>query len=217
MGFTEAASDDGELSGRGAPWKRGLASGVMTTLGGLGHALPYLITDFWTATTIAVIVVFFELWAIAWIQNKYMETPFFRAAFQVGRSSLSTPGPSNHRGGSGGAPVVSQAGSTVSVDVSLMGLGAVRVFVRDTSGQPVPGAEVTLRFSRFGRWTTLQSSTPEPDDAFLFPSILAGAFSADAVEPVSGLRASGSGTVPADTEVTLELVLQPSGTVSVMV
>lgn len=83
MGFTEAASDDGELSGRGAPWKRGLASGVMTTLGGLGHALPYLITDFWTATSIAVIVVFIELWAIAWIQNKYMQTPFFRAAMQV--------------------------------------------------------------------------------------------------------------------------------------
>ncbi|ASM74112.1 MULTISPECIES: iron exporter MbfA [Roseobacteraceae] len=83
MGFTEAASDDGALSGRGSPLKRGIASGVMTTLGGLGHALPYLITDFWTATTIAIIVVFIELWAIAWIQNKYMETPFFRAAMQV--------------------------------------------------------------------------------------------------------------------------------------
>lgn len=83
MGFTEAASDDGELSGRGSPVKRGLASGVMTTLGGLGHALPYLIPDFHTATVIAIIVVFFELWAIAWIQNRYLETPFFRAAFQV--------------------------------------------------------------------------------------------------------------------------------------
>lgn len=83
MGFTEAASDDGELSGRGSPVKRGFASGVMTTVGGLGHALPYLITDFWTATIIAFVVVFIELWAIAWIQNKYMETPFFRAAFQV--------------------------------------------------------------------------------------------------------------------------------------
>jgi rubrerythrin len=83
MGFTEAASDDGELSGRGSPVKRGIASGVMTTLGGLGHALPYLITDFWTATILAFAVVFVELWAIAWIQNKYMETPFFRAAFQV--------------------------------------------------------------------------------------------------------------------------------------
>lgn len=83
MGFTEAASDDGELSGRGSPAKRGIASGVMTTLGGLGHALPYLITDFWTATTIAFIVVFIELWAIVWIQNKYMATPFFRATFQV--------------------------------------------------------------------------------------------------------------------------------------
>ncbi|MFC3613276.1 iron exporter MbfA [Lutimaribacter marinistellae] len=83
MGFTEAASDDGELSGRGSPIKRGLASGVMTTLGGLGHALPYLIPEFWTATSIAIFIVFFELWAIAWIQNKYMETPFFRAAFQV--------------------------------------------------------------------------------------------------------------------------------------
>lgn len=83
MGFTEAASDDGELSGRGSPVKRGFASGIMTTLGGLGHALPYLIPDFWTATSIAIFIVFFELWAIAWIQNKYMETPFFRAAFQV--------------------------------------------------------------------------------------------------------------------------------------
>jgi VIT1/CCC1 family predicted Fe2+/Mn2+ transporter len=83
MGFTEAASDDGELSGRGSPIKRGFASGIMTTVGGLGHALPYLITDFWTATVVAIIVVFVELWAIAWIQNKFMQTPFFRAAFQV--------------------------------------------------------------------------------------------------------------------------------------
>lgn len=83
MGFTEAASDDGELSGRGSPWKRGFASGIMTTLGGLGHALPYLIPDFWTATITAFVVVFIELWAIAWIQNKYMDTPFLRAAMQV--------------------------------------------------------------------------------------------------------------------------------------
>jgi erythrin-vacuolar iron transport family protein len=83
MGFTEAASDDGQISGRGSPIKRGLSAGIMTTLGGLGHALPYLITDFWTATIIAFAVVFVELWAIAWIQNRYMNTPFFRAAFQV--------------------------------------------------------------------------------------------------------------------------------------
>ena len=83
MGFTEAASDDGRLSGRGSPVKRGFASGIMTALGGLGHALPYLIADFWTATTVAIVIVFFELWAIAFIQNRYMETPFLRAAFQV--------------------------------------------------------------------------------------------------------------------------------------
>ena len=83
MGFTEAAHDDGVLSGRGSPFKRGLASGVMTTLGGLGHALPYLIPDFWTATTVAMAVVFVELWAIAWIQNRFMQTPFVRAILQV--------------------------------------------------------------------------------------------------------------------------------------
>ncbi|MFA5901156.1 MAG: iron exporter MbfA [Hyphomicrobium sp.] len=83
MGFTEAAHDDGKISGRGSPWKRGIASGVMTAIGGLGHTLPYLIPEFWTATTIALIVVFIELWAIVWIQNRYMETPFFRATFQV--------------------------------------------------------------------------------------------------------------------------------------
>lgn len=83
MGFTEAAHDDGKISGRGSPVKRGLACGIMTTLGGLGHALPYLIPHFWTATITAAIIVFFELWAIAFIQNKFMETPFLRAAFQV--------------------------------------------------------------------------------------------------------------------------------------
>ena len=83
MGFTEAAHDDGVLSGRGSPLKRGIASGVMTTIGGMGHALPYLIPDFWTATSISFVVVFIELWAIAWIQNRFMETPFLRAAFQV--------------------------------------------------------------------------------------------------------------------------------------
>ncbi len=83
MGFTEAAHDDGKLSGRGSPLKRGLASGIMTALGGLGHAFPYLIPDFWTATVVAAAVVFVELWAIAFIQNRYMDTPFLRAAFQV--------------------------------------------------------------------------------------------------------------------------------------
>ncbi len=83
MGFTEAAHDDGKLSGRGSPVKRGLASGVMTALGGLGHTLPYLIPNFWTATVIAVLIVFLELWAIAFIQNRYMQTPFLRAALQV--------------------------------------------------------------------------------------------------------------------------------------
>jgi rubrerythrin len=83
MGFTEVASDDGVISGRGAAWKRGLATGTMTTLGGLGHALPYLIPDFWTATAVAIVVVVIELWAIVWIQMRYMRTPFLRATFQV--------------------------------------------------------------------------------------------------------------------------------------
>lgn len=83
MGFTEAASDDGKLTGRGSPIKRGFAAGIMTTIGGLGHALPYLIADFWTATLVAAVVVLIELWAIAYIQNRYMQTPFWRAVMQV--------------------------------------------------------------------------------------------------------------------------------------
>lgn len=83
MGFTEAASDDGKLTGRGSPIKRGLAAGIMTAVGGLGHALPYLIHDFAVATTVAVVVVLLELWAIAFIQNRYMQTPFWRAVMQV--------------------------------------------------------------------------------------------------------------------------------------
>ncbi len=83
MGLAEGLSDDGKLTGRGHPLIRGLASGGMTAVGGLGHTLPYLIPDFWTATAIAVAVVFVELWVISWIRFKYMDTPFLKAAFQI--------------------------------------------------------------------------------------------------------------------------------------
>jgi rubrerythrin len=88
MGFAEALSDDGSLTGRGSPWLRGITCGAMTTLGGLGHTAPYLVPDdwanaFWIATGIACVVVFFELWAIAYIRARYMDTPFLQAVFQI--------------------------------------------------------------------------------------------------------------------------------------
>jgi len=88
MGFAEALSDDGSMTGRGSPWLRGATCGVMTTLGGLGHTLPYLVPDtwpnaFWIATSIAGVVVFFELWVIAYIRARYMDTPFLQAVFQI--------------------------------------------------------------------------------------------------------------------------------------
>ncbi|MBY0382423.1 MAG: rubrerythrin [Xanthobacteraceae bacterium] len=88
MGFAEALSDDGSLTGRGSPWARGFVCGLMTTLGGLGHTLPYLVPDtwpnaFWIATGIAGVVVFFELWAIAFVRARYMDTPFLQAVFQI--------------------------------------------------------------------------------------------------------------------------------------
>jgi rubrerythrin len=83
MGFAEALSDDGSLTGRGKPLLRGIVCGAMTTLGGLGHTMPYLIQHFGAATTVAVIVVAFELAAIAWIRQRYMDTPLLAAAFQV--------------------------------------------------------------------------------------------------------------------------------------
>ena len=83
MGFAEALSDDGELTGRGHPLLRGIITGLMTTIGGVGHALPYLIGDFHIATALAIAVVLIELWAIAWIRARYMDTKFLRAAFEV--------------------------------------------------------------------------------------------------------------------------------------
>jgi erythrin-vacuolar iron transport family protein len=83
MGFAEALSDDGSLTGRGAPVIRGAVCGLMTTVGGLGHALPYLIPHFYAATALAFVVVAIELAAISWIRTRYMETPFLQAAFQV--------------------------------------------------------------------------------------------------------------------------------------
>jgi erythrin-vacuolar iron transport family protein len=88
MGFAEALSDDGSLTGRGSPWLRGAVCGIMTAIGGLGHSLPYLVPDalpnaFWIATAIAGVVVFFELWAIAFIRSRYMDTPFLQAVFQI--------------------------------------------------------------------------------------------------------------------------------------
>lgn len=88
MGFTEALSDDGSITGRSSPWLRGLVCGAATTAGGLGHTLPYLIPDSWPnafalATGLAILVVVVELVLIAGIRTRYMATPFWRAALQV--------------------------------------------------------------------------------------------------------------------------------------
>ncbi len=83
MGFAEALSDDGSLTGRGHPWARGLVCGLMTALGGLGHTLPYLIPNYRTATWIAVAVVLAELGVIAWVRHKFMDSPVASAVFQV--------------------------------------------------------------------------------------------------------------------------------------
>ncbi|MBV8225772.1 MAG: rubrerythrin [Verrucomicrobia bacterium] len=83
MGFAEALSDDGALSGRGQPWLRGTVCGLMTTLGGIGHTLPFLIQNFYLATAIAVVVVAIELAVISWIRHHYMDTPLLSAIFQV--------------------------------------------------------------------------------------------------------------------------------------
>ncbi len=88
MGFAEALSDDGSLTGRGRPWTRGFVCGLMTALGGLGHSLPYLIPQevphsYRLATTIAIVIVLIELWVIAWIRRRYMDTPWGSALIQV--------------------------------------------------------------------------------------------------------------------------------------
>ncbi len=83
MGFAEALSDDGVISGRGHPWTRGIVCGIMTTMGGIGHTLPFLIKDFHIAMLVAVAVVAVELAVISWIRHKYMDTPLLSAAFQV--------------------------------------------------------------------------------------------------------------------------------------
>jgi rubrerythrin len=83
MGFAEALSDDGSLTGRGRPLVRGPICGLMTALGGLGHTLPYLISDVWTATPVAVVVVLVELNVIAWVRHHYMDTPWASALAQV--------------------------------------------------------------------------------------------------------------------------------------
>jgi hypothetical protein len=84
MGFAEALSDDGSLTGRGHPWVRGLICGLMTALGGIGHTLPFLIKDFHLALWAAGAVVVAELGVITWIRRTYMDTPWVTAALQVG-------------------------------------------------------------------------------------------------------------------------------------
>src|SRR5438876_1588975 len=83
MGFAEALSDDGSLTGRGHPFIRGVVCGLMTTMGGLGHTLPYLIGNVKTATSVAVGVVLIELGVISWVRHRFMDTPLATAVFQV--------------------------------------------------------------------------------------------------------------------------------------
>lgn len=84
MGFAEALSDDGSLTGRGHPWIRGLICGAMTTVGGIGHTLPFLIPSYSAAMTAAIAVVIVELGVISWVRHHYMDTPAWSAALQVG-------------------------------------------------------------------------------------------------------------------------------------
>jgi rubrerythrin len=88
MGFAEALSDDGSLTGRGHPWVRGIICGLMTALGGIGHTLPFLISNFQFALTAAAVVVLVELGVISWIRHRYMETPPLSAALQVGLGGI---------------------------------------------------------------------------------------------------------------------------------
>lgn len=83
MAFSEALSDDGKLSGRGSPITRGVVCGAMTFVGAAGHALPFLISAFNVAMTVAMIIVGVELVVIAWVRHRYMETPFLKAAVQI--------------------------------------------------------------------------------------------------------------------------------------
>ena len=106
MGFAEALSDDGSLTGRGSPWLRGVTCGAMTTLGGLGHTMPYLVPDLprpmrsGSPPPSPGVVVFFELWAIAYIRARYMDTPFLQAVFQIvlGGAIVLAVGISHRRG-----------------------------------------------------------------------------------------------------------------------
>jgi rubrerythrin len=88
MGFAEALSDDGSLTGRGHPWARGIIEGGMTAIGGVGHTLPFLISDFHAALIAAVAVVVVELLAISWIRHRYMDTPPLTATLQVGLGGI---------------------------------------------------------------------------------------------------------------------------------
>ncbi|HSY42678.1 MAG TPA: ferritin family protein [Candidatus Acidoferrum sp.] len=83
MGFAEALTDDGSLTGRGRPWTRGFVCGGMTALGGLGHTMPYLIPNVKTATSVAVCVVLVELCIISWVRHRFMDTPLVSALLQI--------------------------------------------------------------------------------------------------------------------------------------
>ena len=83
MGFAEALSDDGSLTGRGTPIYRGAITGLMTTLGGIGHTLPFLIPNLHLALIVAFFVVAIELAVISWVRWRFMDTSPIRATLQV--------------------------------------------------------------------------------------------------------------------------------------
>lgn len=83
MAFAEALSDDGQLTGRGHPLRRGIIIGAMTFLGGIFHTLPFLISNFHVALTLACLIVAIELFAIAYIRYHYFQMKFWLSILQV--------------------------------------------------------------------------------------------------------------------------------------
>jgi VIT1/CCC1 family predicted Fe2+/Mn2+ transporter len=104
MGFSEALSDTGEITGRGKPWQRGLITGGGTFLGGILHSLPFLISNYHVALFSAVAVVGCELLALAYLRWKFFQDTFIRALGIVTFAGLIIAGISAALGSALGTP-----------------------------------------------------------------------------------------------------------------
>ena len=216
--MTVQASDASDGQGASASAVLGPANGVVTldlTLAFVGSVSGQVLNFDATPAGAGLDVVISNGGATLATTTTAADSTYVVANIPVGNVSVDVTNPVNGDRGQTAGTVANQ--QTTTANVTMIGVGSLRLFVRDDTSAIVTTAETQISFSRLGSSQTIPNNVAEADGSYLFPNVLAGLVNASADDTASGLMASGSGTVVAGQELVLDITLEQAGSIKVTV